>query len=45
MKAIERIIDKAHLDRKRVVLSEAEDFRVLARSTISDRQTARLLSR
>ena len=30
MKAIERIIDKAHLDRKRVVLSEAEDPRVLA---------------
>ncbi|MFA0282864.1 phosphate acetyltransferase [Vibrio sp. 10N.222.55.F12] len=43
MKAIERIIDKAHLDRKRVVLSEAEDPRVLAAARIAiDKQLAHI---
>ncbi len=43
MKAIERIIDKAHLDRKRVILSEAEDPRVLkaARLQINSSLTSR----
>ena len=41
MKAIERIIDKAHLDRKRVVLSEAEDPRVLKAARLAiDKQLA-----
>ena len=43
MKAIERIIDKAHLDRKRVVLSEAEDPRVLAAARLAiDKQLAHI---
>ncbi|KPL96064.1 phosphate acetyltransferase [Vibrio splendidus] len=43
MKAIERIIDKAHLDRKRVVLSEAEDPRVLAAARMAiDKQLAHI---
>ena len=41
MKAIERIVNKAHLDRKRVVLSEAEDPRVLTAARMAvDKQLA-----
>ncbi|WMN90012.1 phosphate acetyltransferase [Vibrio parahaemolyticus] len=36
MKAMERIINKAQLDRKRVVLSEAEDPRVLAAARMAE---------